>query len=241
MFFLYSYVGSNLNVLLLPRPNPTMDAALVAIDARFGYSWPDALAWASRHPAISDFLRNIYLSTQTFLFLAFIAVGAFFDVRRLHKLALACVLGGLITVFFWAFFPTSGACAYWTLDPKIVEIVRPVAGSAYGAELNRLMAEGVTRLDNFNIKGLVGFPSFHTVMALVIIPALWPLKALRLPLIASGLVAMPGILIHGGHNLMDIPGGIAVLVVSWYLAEAVLKAREHSVQSVPMESAQAAA
>lgn len=231
MFFLFTYVGSNFNVLLLPRPGQPIDPTLVAMDAWFGYSWPDAVAWISNYPFASNFLRNVYLSTQNYLFLAFAVVGALMDVRQLHRLALACVLGGLITIFCWALMPSSGASAFWTLDPKLHDIVRPIVGSAYGAELNRLLVEGVTKIDQFNIKGLIGFPSFHAVMAFVIVPAFWPMKALRLPVAALAAAAVPGILIHGGHNLMDVFGGTAVLVTSWVLSGLVLAQMDRARQA----------
>ncbi len=67
------------------------------------------------------------------------------------------------------------------------------------------------------VTGLVGFPSFHTVMALMALFALWPYRIARFVLVPVSLLLLPGILAHGGHNLMDVLAGAAIAVGSWML------------------------
>lgn len=226
LFILYSVPASIFNILLLPRPSAPIDAMLVRMDAWFGYSWPAACAWISQYPLLSDVLRQIYTLTLVQILLSLLFLGLANDRRRLHAGALALMFASLITFFCWALFPSSGASAYWTLAPEVDRIVRPVVNSAYGAELNRLLVEGVKDVSSLKTTGLIGFPSFHTVMALMSLIAVWPYRPLRYVIIAMNTSLLPAILIHGGHNLMDVFGGTLITVTSWRLGLIVFDAEE---------------
>lgn len=215
LFVLYSAPASLFNLLLLPRPSAPIDATLVQMDAWLGYSWPAACAWVAQYPLLSDILRQIYSLTLAQLLFVFLFLGMANDRRRLHAAALGAVFASLATIFCWALFPSSGASAYWALAPEIDRIVRPIVGSAYGAELNRLLVDGVKDVSTLKTTGLVGFPSFHTVMALTSLIAVWPYRTLRFAVIVVNVALFPGILIHGGHNLMDVLGGAVITAVSW--------------------------
>jgi len=217
LFVAYSAFGAFFNIVLLPRPTAPVDAALVRMDALLGYSWPAFIAWFAKHPDFNEVVRKLYTLTFIQLLAAFIALGFMLDRRRLHAAALGTVIASLATIFCWAMLPSGGAAAYWTLDPEVERIVRPVVSSAYGAELNRLFRDGVTDLSAMGVTGLVGFPSFHTVMALMSLFALWPYRIARFLLVPLSLLLLPGILAHGGHNLMDVLAGAAIAVGSWVL------------------------
>ncbi|UDL90313.1 phosphatase PAP2 family protein [Mesorhizobium sp. PAMC28654] len=226
LFIAYSIPASLFNLLLLPRPSAPIDATLVQMDSWLGYSWPSACAWIAQYPHLSDLLRQIYSLTLAQILFAFLFLGMANDRRRLHAAALGTVFASLVTIFCWALFPSSGASAYWTLAPEVDRIVRPIVNSAYGAELNRLLVEGVQDISKLKTTGLVGFPSFHTVMALISLIAVWPYLPMRLVLILINVALLPAILIHGGHNLMDVLGGILITVVSWRLGVLVFEAQE---------------
>ncbi|MCV3208398.1 phosphatase PAP2 family protein [Mesorhizobium sp. YC-39] len=233
LFIVYSVPTSLFNLLLLPRPSAPIDATLVQMDAWLGYSWPDACAWISQYPRLSDILRQIYNLTLAQILFVFLFLGMANDRRRLHAAALGTVFASLATIFCWALFPSSGASAYWTLAPEIDRIVRPVVNSAYGAELNRLLVEGVRDISTLKATGLVGFPSFHTVMALMSLTAVWPYRPMRFALILINAALLPAILIHGGHNLMDVLGGTVVTALCWRLGLVAFEAQQRRPSSGP--------
>src|SRR5262245_9326876 len=101
------------------------------------------------------------------------------------------------------------------LNPAVEAIVQPYGSSERGAELNRLLVEGVQDISTLCTVGLVGFPSFHTVMALTTIIAVWPYRGLRILLVPICAILLPGILIHGGRHLVDVVGGATLTIVSW--------------------------
>lgn len=215
LFVAYSLFGALFNIVLLPRPGAPVDAELVRFDAWLGYSWPEFCAWMAGYPAFNEIVRAVYKLTLVQLLVAFIVLGIALDRRRLHTAALATVFASLVTIGLWSIFPSGGAAAIWTLDAEVAKIVRPIVNSAYGAELNRLFREGVSDLSALGITGLIGFPSFHTVMALVSLVAVWPYRILRLAALVPTTLLVPGILVHGGHNLADMLAGIVITAAAW--------------------------
>ncbi|MBZ9677757.1 phosphatase PAP2 family protein [Mesorhizobium sp. ES1-1] len=226
LFIVYSVPASLFNLLLLPRHSVPIDAMLVRMDSWFGYSWPGACAWISQYPQLANILREIYSLTLAQILFVFLFLGMANDRRQLHTAALGTVFASLATIFCWALFPSSGASAYWTLAPEIDRIVRPVVNSAYGAELNRLLVDGVKDISTLQATGLVGFPSFHTVMALMSLIAAWPYRPLRYALILVNAALLPAILIHGGHNLMDVFGGTVITIACWRLGQLAFDAQD---------------
>ncbi|CAG1011173.1 hypothetical protein RHIZO_03941 [Rhizobiaceae bacterium] len=226
LFIAYSLFGALFNIALLPRPGAPVDQSLVRFDAWLGYSWPAFCAWMAEYPAFNEIVRTAYKLTLVQLLAAFIVLGAVLDRHRLHTAALATVVASLVTIGLWAVFPSGGAAAFWTLDEEVTRIVRPIVGSAYGTELNRLFREGVSDLSALGVTGLIGFPSFHTVMALVSLAAVWPYRLLRLIALVPTALLVPGILIHGGHNLADMLAGIAITAAAWPLATRIVAVQE---------------
>lgn len=226
LFVAYSLFGALFNIVLLPRPGTPVDADLVRFDSWLGYSWPQACAWMAGYPAFNEVVRTVYKLTLVQLLVAFIVLGSALERKRLHTAALATVIASLVTIGLWSVFPSGGAAAFWTLDSEVHRIVRPIVGSAYGAELNRLFREGVTDLSALGVTGLIGFPSFHTVMALVSLAAVWPYRVLRLAALVPTALLVPGILVHGGHNLADMLAGIAITAAAWPLGARIVAAQE---------------
>lgn len=226
LFVAYSLFGALFNIALLPRPTAPVDQSLVQFDAWLGYSWPAFCAWIAEYPAFNEIVRAVYKLTLVQLLVAFIVLGVILDRHRLHTAALATVVASLVTIGLWAVFPSGGAAAFWTLDEEVGRIVRPIVNSAYGVELNRLFREGVSDLSALGITGLIGFPSFHTVMALVSLAAVWPYRLPRLAALVPTALLVPGILVHGGHNLADMLAGIAITAAAWPLAKRIIAALE---------------
>ena len=70
-----------------------------------------------------------------------------------------------------------------------------------------------------NVKGLIGFPSFHAVLAVLPLWSVRRLRAVRLPLALFNLLMLAATPIQGGHHLVDVLGGIAVAVFAMAAGE----------------------
>lgn len=223
LFIIFSIAGSVFNYLLLPIQGERIDPLLMRIDAMLGFSWAGMVTWTSLHPFFGNLLQVVYLSSMPQLIVVILVLG--FSRRReeLHRFLLTGLICALITIGFWGFFPSSGPAAFEILPKEVLDRMPMVVGPAYGAELNRLAHEGVSFITPKEVLGLIAFPSFHTVMALLSVYFMARF-VLVLPLfIVINILMIPAILVHGGHHLIDLIGGLLTFVVGMALSGLALR------------------
>lgn len=213
LFILFSLVASVFNYMFLPVAFPVIDQALFRVDAAFGYSWPDIVIWAATYPWIGKMLFMVYATSLPQLLLIIITLGFTGKDRMLHHFLVTGVIGAMISITFWIFFPTYGAKAYHELPQWVAQTIPLAVDPAYGRELMRLGQEGVSYLTPRNVLGLIGFPSFHIFMAAMsvwFVPRHRLVMAVILPL---NFVMLLAVLVQGGHHLADVFGGLIAFVI----------------------------
>ncbi|MGB3646310.1 MAG: phosphatase PAP2 family protein [Mesorhizobium sp.] len=233
LFIVFTAALSLFNYCLLPNANPTIDPLLLDLDAALGYSWPDAVTWASNHLAASGFMKLAYVMTLPQIVILMIVLGFTRRFNDLYGLMIAITIAGTFTILFWGLFPTTGPSAYFDLPQNVVALVGPILGPEYGATVTELIRTGTPYLSPDDFRGLVSFPSFHTVLALAITVYVRHVKYLRIVLLPLNLAVIPATLVHGAHHIVDIPGGIVVFLFSAYCAHRML---EGQAASLPVET-----
>lgn len=225
LFILFTIVGSLFNHLLLPVGESRLDAVLASIDGWFGYSWPGFVAATAEFPAFGALLRLVYLSSLPQLIAVILMLG--FSGRRdlLHRFLVTGVFGALISIAVWAAMPSFGPAVYYPVAAETVKALGLVVGPAYGAELARLATEGPTLISPTDALGLIAFPSFHTVMACMAVWFTLPFRRLFPVFLVVNLLMIPAILVHGGHHLTDVFGGVAVFALALAIAGRLLQPR----------------
>jgi hypothetical protein len=222
-FVLFTMVASAFTYQLLPVWRAPIDPWLMNLDGMLGFHWPDALALAADNPWLGEATRYAYMSSLPQFALLVLVLGFSGRTYELHIFMLATVVSCLLTIAVWALFPSFGTTTVFEIDSAVEARLRPLVGSAYGAELRRLAAEGPTLISSKDALGLIAAPSFHTVMALLAVyaartvPWLWP------GALAVNLMVLPGVLIHGGHHLVDVLAGATVTVLGILAAKAALR------------------
>ena len=86
------------------------------------------------------------------------------------------------------------------------------------------------------LRGIVGFPSYHTLQALVLMWYARGLKAWRWPAIVLNLAVLAAVPVHGGHHIVDAFGGAAVTVVSVALASWIVAAEQRRASATSAEA-----
>lgn len=221
-FALFTIAGSVFNYMFLPIRFEPIDDVLFRFDAVFGYHWPDIVGWAAHHAWMGVLLHLVYLTSMAQLLCVILVLGFSGQEADLHRFLLTGIFGALLSIGFWIFFPTFGAKAYYTLPPSVLEAIPLAVDPAYGAELVRLGHEGVNHLSPKNVLGLIGFPSFHIIMACMsvyFVPRRGVMFAVALVL---NVVMLPAVLVQGGHHLSDILGGMVTFAAALVLASAVM-------------------
>jgi hypothetical protein len=218
LFTLFTIVGSVFNYMLLPLPFERIDETLVKIDAMLGYDWPSAVNWIANYPVSGEILRFVYASSLPQLILVVLILGFTCQEQRLHHFLLTGLLGALICIAIWSVFPSSGASGSNGALKGLTTNFQVMVSPHYNAEVNRIIAHGAEYVSPSSALGLIGFPSFHTVMACMSVCFMRHYRVLFVLFGAINLIMIPAVLIHGGHHLVDLIGGLVIFAIAAALA-----------------------
>ena len=203
--------------LRFPISVPLIDPALIALDSRLGYSWPDFVAGLAAYPVPGRVLGWVYHSSlpQLMALVAFLALTG--RTLALHRALLAGTVSLVLTCLFWWAWPSVGPSAYLSVAPEAAGAIGLFTDGAYGARLDGLVQNGLAVIHPAQVMGTIAFPSYHTVMALLVV---WYLRGtvLWLPALALNAAMVPAILAHGGHHLADMGGGIVAFAAAAAIA-----------------------
>ncbi len=213
--------------MFFPISAAPIDPVLMQIDAFVGYSWPDAVRWIAQYPLLGKAMAMVYNSSLWQL-LAVIALLAM--TRReadLHRFILTGALALLGTLGIWVVAPSFGPAAYVSVGAEVEAAASLVVNEAYGARLMDLARNGTGIITPETIIGSIAFPSYHTLMMCLTVwfvrktPVFLPVALFNIPMI-------PAILIHGGHHMIDMAGGIALFAAAMVLSRWVVNPARNS-------------
>lgn len=214
--------ASILNAMLLTVAGPRVDAALARVDIWMGLDWPGMMRMLANHPGLLKLLRPAYESLLPQIALAVIVLGGLGRDRSLYRFVLAVAIGALICIFIWTLFPAFGAMSVYDLDPATAARLSVTVDGAYGQALVRMLHDGPGMIAPDNVKGLIGFPSYHAVLALLLIWHLSDVPWLRWPALAVNGMVVFSTPIEGGHHWVDVFAALPVTAVAIALAGRLL-------------------
>lgn len=180
-------------------PFSPIDLWLVKMDHFLGIDTPAIIAWTANHPTIKAVLNTAYFSLNIQLFSLPFALILLEDYARVYRYLKAMLLTFLIGALCYYFFPTTAPVS--------------VFHSTYFSNF-----EQATYLKFYQIHhylapttdqgGMVAFPSFHVVWAVLLTHLVWKQRWLFYPvLLLNSLVILSTVLL-GWHYFMDVVGGI---------------------------------
>ncbi len=214
-----------LNYLGFMAGRPLFDADLAAADGLIGFHWPSFVAWLASLPHVDTVLHAAYNSSlvQVAAIVAFLAMSG--RDARLDRFLLAFMFAAVITIAVWTVFPSFGAYAYY------VSLGTPVSSAGLSVDpayAQRLLAMHAGHLPPFRfdrIVGLIGFPSFHTCVAVLCAVTLLGVRWLGPLAFAINVLMLLSVPAQGGHHLTDVFGGFVTTGVAMALAHHVLEPR----------------
>jgi hypothetical protein len=218
LFIFYSLCLSMFNYQLLPLWREPIDTSLNAIDQIFGYHWPSVIEWAAQHPTINSIIRFAYMSTIPQFAAMVVILGLTGRIRELHVLIVSVTITATFTICFWGLFPSLGAKSLYDLPLSMEILASPEVGTAYGDHMLLMALEGPGLISPKEIKGLVAFPSYHIVLAFAAVYAARTVRWVFPVYLVLNALILPGIYMHGGHHMIDLPAGILVATAGLYLA-----------------------
>jgi membrane-associated phospholipid phosphatase len=191
-------------------PFPLADALLSQADAALGFNWLAWFTWVNAHPALHFILARAYTSIPVQA-LGLLIYFAFVDAKRIDEALLATALSTALIIPGMVLLPAVGAWSQHGVG------VGPWEGDILALRSHTLLTIGATQ-------GIVAFPSFHTVLGVVLANMVRGHKWL-LPVLVLNALLIVAVITEGAHYGVDMLGGLAVafitigasrLILTWY-------------------------
>ena len=195
---------------------PYRDKELNAIDVWMGFDWRGYLDFFNARPKLGILSKIAYCSMQLqypFTILVLTASSRFLRLQQ-YIFAIAIALG--VTLAIFTFVPAVGAYAYLGISPDHYANLDPAVtfGQMQHVEAMRNGSWSVLR----DMEGLISFPSFHTVSAILFAWALFPIRKIGWWVLGLNVALIASTPVQGAHYFVDIFGGGLVSVIAIFLA-----------------------
>lgn len=187
------------------------DPWLAAMDSAIGFDWAGAYWLVARQPNLASVLALGYLSIffTPALVIAGLAILGKGGAARAFLFAFGVALA--IKLLVYRFFPARAALAHYVgTDVPFM----PVNGIAHIAAIDQLRSGALTTIQVNQIVGMITFPSFHAVSAVLFIWAGWGVPGLRVPITALNIIMLVATPVQGTHYLVDVIAGVAIALFS---------------------------
>jgi membrane-associated phospholipid phosphatase len=192
---------------------PLQDARFAAWDRALGFDWLAWFAWLNANPLVAKALSAAYHTSFAQVIGLLVLLTVLGRDRDLWDFVALFALTSVAVILVSIAVPAVGAAAYHAPDPALRSSFHPLSGIWHldeflGVRDGRIRAISLDRLE-----GIVQFPSFHTVLAIVTPYALRHVRLVFWPVALLNAVIIVSTLSEGGHYLVDVLAG-AVLAVA---------------------------
>lgn len=215
---------------------PLQDALFARLDTALGFDWNAFLAFVSASPALTSVLIVAYHSSMAQIIGLVLALGLLGHVARLQRFLVAYALSALVVIGVSGLLPAVGAYVFHAPNPAQSGMTE-LAGIWHLAHFEALREGRLTVIDLRTMEGIVTFPSFHTVLAVLTAWGAWVLRWARWPMVGLNAVVIVGTLPEGGHYLVDLIAGGAIAVAAIAVVSRLPAERAAPFARVPSPSA----
>jgi hypothetical protein len=200
------------SVLGFAGPRMLWDGVFLAADRALGIRHEGLIAAVAERPWLSALLHGVYFNTVKVVFALPLLLCVLGRYDRLREL-LALFVGSLfVIVAIAAFMPARGLFPNITLDAATVAALPSYAG-VFHLELVDSLLTGAPVVYNVAANpGVIVFPSFHCCMGLLVVLALRGIRVLEAVGLGLGVAIIVSTIPFGGHYVVDLVGGAAVLL-----------------------------
>ncbi len=197
------------------------DEYLAAFDHRLGFDWLSLLELVGRDPLIGKVATFIYSTSLPLVAFTLIYLGLTGRSKRLELFMTSLIIACFVTIALSGPMVAMGPYGHYDIPAELYQEFAPAVttqgpGSTWLSHVMALRDGSMRVLSLSNSEGVITFPSFHTVMSVLMIFALrgygwvsWGGGILNFAI----LVTVP---LDGNHYLADMMAGTAVAVIVWY-------------------------
>jgi membrane-associated phospholipid phosphatase len=189
---------------------PLHDHALAQVDHAFGFDASALVHWMAPHPWLRTFFSLSYEALFPLMVLAAILPAVRYRFRAVKELIVATGFATIAGAVLFRFVPAIGPWAVYGYAPSAAQL--------RCQDLLLTLRSGSIHVLNLNESGIVCFPSFHTLLAVVSCVSLWSIKPLRIPAVTLASSVVLSTLTTGWHYLVDVIGGLLLAILSIAMA-----------------------
>jgi hypothetical protein len=200
----FTCVGCILTYIAASANRPLIDAQLAGFDEALGFDWVAWLGFVRDHPVLRFTLWASYISIMAQILASFVFFALAGIPDRNEEFLTNAIISVLVTTLVSAVLPALGALAYFGIQGRTPDDIRLVA------EMTTLRDGTTTNFVMDRMEGIICFPSYHAVLAILLIYAHRGLRWSTLIVTALNiwmLVSIPSEGV-GGHYLADEVAGV---------------------------------
>lgn len=231
-FLAFLPVSATLSFLCATIARPLQDARFAAFDRALGFDWGQWAAAVAPVPGLAPLLALAYASYIPHFTLAISYYAAIGRSERCAELLWLLMIALLLTMTGFAALPVAGPWVHYHAAAELDSF--PVTFFA------ALRSGNVHTIDLLQLDGIVGFPSFHAVYAVLLTYIHRGYRRLfSIALIANAMMLL-SLPVPGGHYLADVIAGLAVAgaaIAMWSLLRRFEHPRHLSSRSPSASSA----
>ena len=215
----FSAAANLLNNFLLTVAGARIDAQLDAADRALGFDWYRLMLRMADHPALNGWLFQIYNIALPEIALMLVVLAWSGKIDKTYRFCLAVAFGALICISVWAVMPAFGAMSLYTLPPDVADKLKVALTCEFGKAQVAMLQNGPGYITLDSLHGsLIGFPSYHGVLALIIVWYARCLPRLFWPLLVINALILISTPIQGGHHLVDVLASFPVTAMAIFAA-----------------------
>ena len=188
---------------------PLQDSLLAHLDEVFGIRIPSIVSWASHH-WLGSVLNRSYGALIPLLAIAFVVPALAGKLKYAQEFVSANLIAFAIATPLFALLPAVGPWFHYHVGATAEQLYCQ-------ADLLSIRLPGPYTFMSQGA-GIVSFPSFHVIWAVLCARALWGFQRLRIPLaLLSGMIVI-STMTTGWHYFSDVLAGLIIAFVSILIA-----------------------
>jgi membrane-associated phospholipid phosphatase len=189
---------------------PLQDARFAALDQSLGFDWQSFVGTLNSSPAVAAVLVWAYHSAGQQLAGVLLLLSFTHRIERLNEFLALNALTVAVTALIGFLVPAIGPTVYYEVDPNLFSNFGPHSGTWHYEAFLKLRTEASPVLDFSKIAGLVEFPSFHTILAILTVYAVRGFRFIFWPVLVLNVIVIVSTIPEGGHYLVDVIAGAAI-------------------------------
>ena len=213
-----AYCNAALALIAMASPAPLQDGALMGASAAIGLDYAALMTAIARHPPLGGILRAAYDSSGPMAYAALLFLAWTRQFVRLRRFVLlnALLLTACVTIAIFA--PSKGFAVVAPLPADVAAALPPGAAVFYDRIAELYRSGALRTLDPADFSGVIVFPSYHTVMALMVVYGCWATPILRWIAAVLNALTLLSIVPIGGHYVWDMIAAGALFAAALPLA-----------------------